>query len=251
LNSNKPIIGISCNVLPDTSGRFENFWRAYVNEDYVTSVLKAGGIPIMLPIIDNKEAIRAQLDCVDGIIVTGGDADVNPALYGEELVKESSAPNDKRDEFDLELAKIVDELKKPTLNICRGHQIGNVFREGSIFQDVSYANKKHLKHDGHPTPDFLAHEVKISKESLLYDIIGKEDISVNSFHHQSIKKVAPTLMASAVASDGIIECLEYKNPEYFFLSLQWHPEMMAARGNKDMLKIFQRLVQEAKIKKES
>ena len=247
LSKKKPIVGISANVMLDESGRFQNFWRSYVNEDYVISVLKAGGVPIILPVINDEKCIREQLENVDAIIVTGGDADVNPSLYGEELLPKSSAPNGERDWFDFKMAKIVEEIKIPTLNICRGHQVSNVFHGGTLYQDTSYADNINLVHNQYSTPDFLAHELKIQKSSLLYDILKKDKIWVNSFHHQIINEVAETFKVTAVATDGAIEAIEYKNPDYFFLSLQWHPEMMTARGDEDMLKIFKRLINETKI----
>ena len=233
--------------MTEENGRFDNYWKSYVNEDYVTSVLKSGGVPYIIPIVDDEEVIRAQVEILDAIIFSGGDADVDPALYGEELSQKSSTPNERRDWFDLRLAKIVKELKKPTLNVCRGHQVANVFRGGTLHQDISYASDVHLKHDQYSSPDFLAHEIKIEKSSLLYEILKKDTVWVNSFHHQIIKDVPETLNVSAVATDGAIEAVEYKNPEYFFLSVQWHPEMMAACGNEDMLKIFKRLVKETQI----
>ncbi len=247
MSKKKPIIGISANVILDESGRFDDFWRSYVNEDYVKSVLKAGGIPVILPIVNDEEVIREQLENVDAIIVTGGDADVNPALYGEKLLPKSSAPNDERDWFDFKMAQIVKEVKKPTLNICRGHQVANVFHGGTLYQDTSYADNIDLVHNQYSTPDFLAHELKIEKNSLLYDILKKDKILVNSFHHQVINEVAEIFKVTALATDGAIEAIEYKNPDYFFLSLQWHPEMMASRGNEDMLNIFKRLIKETKI----
>ncbi len=247
MNNKKPIIGISSNVMTEENGRFEDYWKTYVNEDYITSVLKAGGVPFIIPIVDDEEVITEQVRNIDAIIFSGGDADVNPYLYGEKILPETSTPNERRDWFDLKLAKIVKEFKKPTLNVCRGHQIGNVLRGGTLHQDILYADDIHLKHNQYSKPDFLAHKVKIQKDSLLYDIVKKDEIWVNSFHHQIIKDVSDTLKISAVATDGAIEAVEYKNPEYFFLSVQWHPEMMAASGNEDMIKIFKRLVNETKI----
>lgn len=247
MSKRKPIIGISANVILDESGRFEDFWKSYVNEDYVISVLKAGGIPLILPMIDDEEAIKQQVQNIDAIIMTGGDADIHPSKYGHELLPKTQSPNEKRDWFDFKLARIIKDLKMPTLNICRAHQVSNVFRGGTLFQDTSYAQGIDLVHNQYSTPDFLAHEVNIQKDSLLYDILQKEKIEVNSFHHQVIDEVAETLKASAISTDGAIEAVEYKNPDYFFLSIQWHPEMMASRGNVDMLKIFERLVKETKI----
>jgi len=247
LSNKRPIIGITANAVLDESGRFENFWRSYVNEDYVVSVLKAGGVPIILPIIDDEEAIRKQLESVDAVVFTGGDADVNPKLYGEKALPESSEPNDKRDWFDLKMVKISEEMKKPTLCVCRGHQISNVYHGGTLYQDTSYIKGSNLVHNQYSTPDFLAHEITIEKDSLLYDILKKDKIWINSFHHQTVKEVAKNLKATAIATDGAIEAIEYKNSDYFFLSVQWHPEMMTSCGNEDMLKVFRRLIKETKI----
>jgi len=248
LKIQKPIIGISNNVKLDDSGRFDDFWLSYVTEDYILSVLKAGGIPLLIPVVDDEDVIRAQLECIDAIIMTGGDADVNPALYAEKKTK-STAPNDRRDWFDLKLAKITQELKIPTLNICRACQLYNVYLGGSLYQDISEANKNHEVHDWLPKPDSLAHKINIEKDSILYEILQKDTIEVNSFHHQSVKVVANSLKVTAVSSDGIIESIEYKDPKYFFLSVQWHPEMLVSRGDEDMLKIFKRLIKEAKDKR--
>lgn len=247
MSKKRPIVGISANIVLDESGRFEDFWRSYVNEDYVLSVLKAGGVPIILPIIDDEESIRIQLENVDAVIITGGDADVNPKLYKEKILPKCSTSDDKRDWFDLRAIKIAQEMKRPTLCVCRGHQIVNVYHGGSLYQDTSYANKNDIVHNQYSTPDYLAHEVTIEKDSLLYDVLKKDKIWVNSFHHQIINKVAKTLKATAIATDGSIEAVEYKEPEHFFISMQWHPEMMTSRGNEDMMKIFKRLIKETKI----
>jgi len=248
LSKRKPIIGISGNIMLDTSGRFDiDYWKSYVNEDYVTSVLKAGGVPVIMPMVDDEEVLRAQVENVDAVVFTGGDADVSPDLYGEEILPKTQTPCERRDWFDMKLAKIVKELKKPTLFVCRGHQIANVFHGGSLYQDLSYAEGINLEHNQFTSPCFLAHEVNIKKQSLLYEIVQKESISVNSFHHQVIKDVPESLNISAIATDGAIEAIELKDPDCFFLSLQWHPEMLAARDDEDMLNIFKRLVKETKI----
>ncbi len=144
------------------------------------------------------------------------------------------------------MIKIAKDLKKPTLCICRGHQVSAVASEGTLHQDLSYTLNSTFEHDQYSTPDFPAHQIKIAKESLLYDILRKEELWVNSFHHQVIKDMPKGFKVTGTSTDGIIEAIEYENPEYFFLSVQWHPEMMAARGNEDMLKLFKRLIKESK-----
>lgn len=240
----KPIIGITGNVLTIPGHPFGEYWRSYVNEDYVTSVLKAGGIPYIIPIVDDEDVIEAQLDHVDGMIMSGGDNDIQPSLYGQELKEKTVDPYPRRDYFDFILAKLSKKKKKPSVFICRGHQVATVSNGGSLYQDVSYAPGITLKHHLHPSPDYPAHLVDIDPESLLYDVLGKEKIWVNSFHHQLVKDVPEGYKVCAVAPDGCIEAIESEKPEYFYLSIQWHPEMMAAKGNEDMIKIFERLIKE-------
>lgn len=247
----KVIVGILGNVMTQNDGRFKDYWKSYVNEDYVTSVLKAGGVPFIIPIVDNGEVMKEQLACVDALIFSGGDADINPKLYHQEMQKESSEPNDRRDFFDFQVMKLAKEVRKPTLCVCRGHQVFNVFHGGSLYQDILYDKNAKDWHSSKGTPDFLAHEISIAKDSLLYDIVQKENISVNSFHHQFVKDVAKELRVVATSPDGVIEALEYKKSDYFCLSLQWHPEMLAAKGDENMLKLFQRLIKEAKNSKEN
>ena len=248
--SKKPIIGIAGNVLTIPDHPFGEYWRSYVNEDYVTAVLQAGGVPYIIPIVDDKDVIETQLENVDGMIISGGDNDVNPKLYGQELMEKTVTPNDKRDFFDFYLASLAKKKKKPSLFICRGHQVATVSNGGTLYQDVSYAPNITLKHHYHPSPDFPAHLIDIEKDSLLYEIIGKEKIWINSFHHQLVKDVPRGYKVTAVAPDGCIEAIEPKTRDYFYLSVQWHPEMMAAKDNEDMKKIFKKLVEESKKYKE-
>jgi len=243
--SRKKIIGIAGGLIIDPTMRFKNYWKSYVNEDYVTSVVKAGGIPYIIPVIDDDEIIKEQVKNVDGIIFSGG-SDINPLVYGEKLQEKCGEIDNRRDKFDFKLAKIVKELKKPTFCICRGHQVNAVLSKGTLCQDLSYAKNSPLEHDQYSTPDFPAHQIKIAKESLLYDILKKEELWVNSFHHQFIKDMPNGFKITATSTDGVIEAIEYENPEYFFLSVQWHPEMMAARDNEDMLKLFKRLIKESR-----
>lgn len=243
--SKKPIIGIAGNVLTIPDHPFGEYWRSYVNEDYVTSVLNAGGVPYIIPIVDDEDVIEMQLDHIDGLVISGGDNDIEPSLYGQDLKEKTLDPLPRRDHFDFTLARLAKEKRKPSLFICRGHQVAAVSNGGSLFQDVSYAEGITLKHHHHPSPDYPAHLVEIEKDSQLFDILQQEKIWVNSFHHQLVKDVPKDFKVVARAPDGCIEAIEPKKPECLYLSIQWHPEMMAAKGNEDMRKIFKRLIEEA------
>jgi putative glutamine amidotransferase len=243
--SKKAIIGIAGSLLVDPSMRFKSYWKSYVNDDYVASVVKAGGVPYIIPVIDDDTIIKEQVENIDGIIFSGG-SDINPLEYGEKVLDKCGEIDARRDKFDFKLAKIAKDLKKPTLCICRGHQVNAVLNNGTLYQDLSYIEGSIFEHDQYSTPDFKAHQIKIDKDSLLYDILRKKELWVNSFHHQAIKDVPKIFKVTAVCTDGVVEAIEYKNPEYFFLSVQWHPEMMATRDNEDMLKLFKRLIKESK-----
>lgn len=238
------MIGIGGSLMLDPLEQFKNYYKSYVNEDYVTSVIKAGGIPVILPVVADEEAIRQQLLHVDGIVFSGG-LDVDPSVYGESPLEKCEATDLRRDWFDLRLFKIAKELQIPTLCICKGHQIASVAMGGNLYQDLSYYPTKTLVHNQNSEPNFKAHKISIKKDSLLYEVLGKENIMVNSFHHQMLKDIPKDYQVTATAEDGIVEAIEYVDKNYFFLSLQWHPEMMAAKNDEDMLKLFHRLIQEA------
>lgn len=244
MKNKKPVIGIAGSLLMDASGRFENYWRAYVNEDYVTAVLKAGGIPFVIPVVADEEVMRGQLENIDAIVFSGG-TDIDPKFYGEEMQPLGTKADERRDQFDLKLFALTQELKKPTLCICRGHQVAIVANGGNLYQDLSYMNLSTQKHDDYPHPCSEAHDVMIDKDSLLFDVLGKDRVTTNSFHHQAAKDVPSIFKVTSRSKDDIIESIEYKNPDYFFLSVQWHPEMMATCDCVDMLKLFERLVKEA------
>ena len=244
MNKKKVSIGISGSLLRMPS-RFKSArYSSCIDDDYIKSVIKAGGVPYIIPVVDDEEIIRAQVENMDGIILSGG-IDIHPMEYGEELLSKCGEIDVRRDKFDLKLEKIVKEFKKPTFCICRGHQVVVVSNKGTLYQDLSYEKNSTLEHDQYTTPDFPAHPIKIETDSLLYDILQKDKLWVNSFHHQTIKDVPKDFKVTAVSSDGVIEAIEYKNPEYFFLSVQWHPEMMTVCDDKDMLKLFKRFIEES------
>ncbi|MEW8956733.1 gamma-glutamyl-gamma-aminobutyrate hydrolase family protein, partial [Clostridium sp.] len=225
----------------DQGGRFPGYERAYVNDDYVKSVIKAGGIPVILPLINNEDDIKSQLDMVDGVIMSGGH-DVNPLLYGEEPSQKLGGILPKRDDFDIKLIKLAMNMKKPLLGICRGHQILNVANGGSLYQDLSFIEGCYVKHDQGSLTNIPTHTVNTKEGTRLREILG-EEIHTNSFHHLAVKDVAEGFMACAFAKDGVVEAIE-KLGEEFVMGIQWHPEMMAEE-NENMLSVFRKLIEEA------
>ncbi|RVU70038.1 MULTISPECIES: gamma-glutamyl-gamma-aminobutyrate hydrolase family protein [Lactobacillus] len=219
----KPIIGISGSEIIDQGGIFPGYRRSYVNEDYVDSVVQNGGVPFIIPFTEDDEVIKAQLDHVQALILSGGH-DVDPHLYHEEPLQKIGATWPARDHFDMLLLKLAEEKGIPVLGICRGAQIINVAHGGSLYQDLSYRKELTLKHSQNHTPSLPTHGMKVNSDSKLAKILGKTDFLVNSFHHQLLKEVAPDLIQSATAPDGVPEGIE--NKEGTVIAVQWHPEML-------------------------
>ena len=236
---NKPMIGIVGSLSADKGEMFPECERAYVNNDYVQAVAMAGGIPFILPLISDAEAVKEQVESMDGLIISGGH-DVNPLVYGEEPIAELGFLCPERDAYDLKVIRAAIELDKPVIGICRGLQILNVAFGGTLHQDVSKMAGSRIKHLQNAKPDLSTHTVDIIKETKLYDILG-ESALVNSYHHQAVKEIAPGFMVSARAKDGVIEAMEKEDG--FVLAVQWHPEMIARKDDR-MLELFRKLIME-------
>ena len=219
----KPIIGISGSVIIDDGGIFPGYRRSYVNEDYVDSVIQNGGIPYIIPFNENEEVIKEQLLNVQGLILSGGH-DVDPHNYKEEPEQKLGDIWPQRDQFDMLLLKLAEENGIPVLGICRGAQIINVYHGGTLYQDLSYRKVKTLKHNQGQTPTLLTHTVETVAGTKIAELLGKEKIQTNSFHHQLIKDVAPDFKVSARCVDGVVEAIENKDASV--IAVQWHPEML-------------------------
>lgn len=236
-----PVIGISGSIMKDSGGMFPGYKRAYVNDDYIQAVLNAGGIPVILPMIEDAEKIKDIIGKIDGLLLSGGH-DVNPLLYGEEPDVKTTEIYPKRDKYDFELIKCATEKQIPIMGVCRGMQIMNTYFGGSNYQDNCYKDGSYVKHwQGH-SPNMATHTMQVDEDSKLGKILGTE-LMINSFHHQSVKKVANGFVAVAKAKDGIIEAIE-KSGNHWCIGLQFHPEMMAAK-DENMKLLFKTFVKES------
>ena len=239
----KPIIGITSNTILAESTIVPGMTRVYVSADYINAVTIAGGIPFLLPPLSDLADAREQIMTIDGLILSGG-LDVDPFMYGEEPLEKLGTINIFRDEYELMVIKLASELGKPILGICRGIQIINVAHGGTLYQDMSYIEGCNIKHFQNVTiRDALWHTVDIDPTSSLATIINRQNLRVNSYHHQAIKTVAPGFIATAYSKDGVIEAIEHQG-DPFILGIQWHPEMLAKKRSV-MLPIFEALVKKA------
>lgn len=213
-------------------------------EGYFTSILKAGGVPFIIPPFDDTNSLINTLESLDGVLLTGG-ADINPLFLGEEPVKELHSINPRRDRQELLLARLAADRQLPILGICRGIQLMNAAFGGSLYQDIhSQMEGTRIKHDQDLGRGYASHTVEIEKDSLLCQLFGTETLAVNSFHHQAVKEVAPGFRATARATDGVIEAME--SAEYKpMMGVQWHPECFILQGDECMMPVFRWLVGEA------
>ena len=202
-----PLIGITpCRLLPD----------------YVESVRRAGGEPCVLQI--NTDASLKELD---GVLLTGG-GDIAPSYYHAAPHPKTNPPDNARDAFELQLARLALERGMPLLGVCRGLQVMNVAAGGTLIQDIPSEVNHPLGHQIDNPLYAIAHEVWVARDSTLgramqEELGDGEVLQVNSRHHQAAGQTAPSYRVTATAPDGVIEAIE--RPESrFCLAVQWHPE---------------------------
>ena len=240
-----PIIGITAGIMAEQQ-EYGTIMRHRVSADYSDAVLAAGGLPIILP--PQTGTIDAILDLVDGLIFSGG-ADIDPARYGEtEMHPTTYDISDERDRFELDLLNAAVERDLPILCICRGIQVLNVALGGGLVQDIADQIEHALPHRqqelGLSNRD-TSHEVSLSPGSLAERVFQTTTLAVNSFHHQSLATLAPSLQVEGVTTDGVIEAASLPGCS-FVLGVQWHPELLFATMP-DQLKPFTALVAAARL----
>lgn len=208
---------------------------------YIEAVTAAGGIPVLIPLGLDEDALRALLSRLDGLILTGG-GDIAGEYYRSEHNDFIFDVDTDRDRVELFLAREAVSQNKPLLAICRGHQMLNVALGGTLYEDILEWMPGAIKHDffGEFPRNHQAHPVAIEPGSKLAAALGRREASVNSLHHQGIRDLAPGLKAAAHAPDGLIESVEAEGHP-FALGVQWHPENLI-HDEPDMLSLFRGLV---------
>ena len=229
----KPLIGLTLDLEKNKS--YSVFpWYA-IRQNYCSSVSTLGGIPIPLPY--DTSAINTILDKVSGFIITGGAFDVNPSYFSEVKKYNSIVTKDTRTQYEIKLCEEVLKRNLPLLGICGGQQLINVIYGGSLIQDINSEIKTKINHEQENPRDQTSHDVIITKNTVLHKIISKENILVNSAHHQSVKALGSGLSINAHANDGVIEGIEDDSMN-FCIGVQWHPEFLIENSDKTLLQYF-------------
>ena len=185
---------------------------------YAKAIEDAGGIPVILPIINQKTNLTSIAQYADGFLFSGGD-DIHPKYYGEKPLLDLERSPDERTDFEMALLIEVMCLRKPVLGICLGAQLINVALGGSLYQDISTQITTPLNHRS-----CSVHNISIKERTLLYRILGEvKDIPVVSAHHQAVKSAGKGLIVSAASSDSVVEAVEVTDYP-FLVGVQWHPE---------------------------
>ncbi len=252
----QPLIGITGNF---------NDGETTLSKRYYDSVIKAGGVPVVIPPVADRHVLANTLDQLDGLLLSGG-ADLNPLWTGDEPSTQLHRINEERDLPELLITRLAYNRQIPILGICRGIQTLAVALGGRVAQDIYEAREQQdgqstakerrifgLRNNTQPTPSLapmikhsqdagrseLTHSVNIQTGSTLYQIYKQEIIYVNSFHHQAVSDCGKRFRISATAPDGVIEAIE--SAEFkSILGVQWHPECLESG-----LPLFQWLVRQA------
>jgi putative glutamine amidotransferase len=233
----QPVIGLTLDAEPP-GGYSAMPWYA-LRQNYCAAVVRAGGLPLLLP--HEVEQADAYLRVIDGLVVTGGGFDVDPAIFGAETRHPTIRTKDRRTQFELAVTRQALSADKPVLGICGGQQLLNVALGGTLIQHIPDEVPGALAHK-QANGNTPGHLVRFTESTRLREIAGCAEAPVNSTHHQAVKAPAPGLLVDATAPDGIIEGIE--DPcRRFCIGVQWHPEYAISEAD---LRLFAAFIEAAR-----
>jgi putative glutamine amidotransferase len=232
----KPIIGITLDA--ENDGKYSAFPYLALRENYADCVADAGAAPFMLP--HRPDAVAEYLKVLDGLVITGGNFDIDPALYGSSNRHESVATKDRRTRFEWAITQGALDKNIPILGICGGHQLINVMLGGTLLQHIPDDIPNALEHQQRlaGTPQGMPHhDIEIVEGTLLHKITVSSGYKTNSSHHQAVAKLGKGLVVNARTTDGVIEGIEHTQKR-FVLGLEWHPEYLFTPEDKGIIAAF-------------
>jgi putative glutamine amidotransferase len=214
----RPRIGIPMRIEAPTD-------RFYLARQYSEAVEAAGGIPFHISLIPEPDYVTQVVESLDGILLPGSDSDVDPQRYGHQPHPRLGTVQPIKDRTDLLVLAAAEKKRIPVLGICFGMQVLNVYRGGTLIQDIESQVPNAIKHEQGAPRDRRSHSIKILSGSVLESLAGAEQSSVNSHHHQAIDSIGRDLIATAWSTDGLVEALEDPRAQPFVMTVQWHPEI--------------------------
>lgn len=241
----KPLIGITSSMglgIWSMTQEFQPQEQHRLGDKYVQAIIRAGGIPVILPACEDPAVMEAMVDGLDGIVLSGG-GDVDPAIYGQRANGHLGTVSPRRDAAEIALAKyVIEKTDKPLLGICRGVQVMNVAMGGTLHIDLPDAGK--LCHSLTMYPRHMTtHQVEVVEDTKLAKIMQDAD-RVNSFHHEAVDQLADCFVITAKSiPDGVIEAIEIPG-DRFVVGVQWHPEELTTR--EEAARLFHTFVEMAK-----
>lgn len=217
----RPIIGIVTMLVERPNGSF----LIASPLSYVRAIEAAGGIPALIHLTHDSEALQVHYTRCDGLLFIGGD-DIDPKYYSEEPHPQLGALEPLRDEVEIALARRAYADQRPMLGICRGAQVLNVALGGTLYQDLPAqfaGSADHRESSVRKDRAYLAHSVALDRDSWLAATLGTTQIAANTLHHQSVRDIAPPLRITGTAPDGVVEVIESRGDQ-FIVGVQCHPE---------------------------
>ena len=239
----RPCIGIPMRIEHATD-------RFYLSRHYSEAVEAAGGAPVHISLIPKFDYVESVVEGLDGILLPGSDSDVDPLRYGQQPHPALGEVHTIKDETDLLVIEAAEKRQIPIFAICFGMQVLNVSRGGTLIQDIRSQVSDAIKHEQGAPRDRRSHRIRFSENTRLSTITGVLDTTVNSHHHQAIESVGANLVATAWATDGVIEALEDPRPDRFVMAVQWHPEL-GWQNDEMSQRLFKSFVNEAERARES
>jgi len=233
VSTDRPLIGLTLDH--ETAQTYSRFpWYA-LRQNYVDWMTASGAVPVALP--HEPGLVADLLQHLDGLVVTGGAFDVDPALFGASERHATVTTKDRRTEFEADITRRALSRDLPVLGICGGEQLLNVVLGGTLLQHIPSAITEALEHEQPNPRDEPGHSVRVIDGTRLGSIVGSARLDVNSAHHQAVAELGEGVVVNAVAPDGVIEGIEH--PEFrFCIGVQWHPEFMLQDGDRRLGRAF-------------
>ena len=228
-----PVIGITLDSEPP--GGYSSLpWYA-LRENYADAVAAGGGLPFLLP--HRVDLAAETVAAIDGLVIAGGDFDVDPALFGASTRHATVRLKEAHTDFELAAGRAVLAADKPVLGICGGQQLLHVALGGTLIQHIADEVEGALAHEQPNPRNEPGHEVCVVEGTLLHAITGADVLAVNSAHHQAAKDVPPGVVVNARSPDGVIEGIEAPDRR-FCIGVQWHPEYMINEADERLFAAF-------------